>query len=103
MKSIILVVAIATLHFFVGFWLFTKSFGHVFSAFDTGKELTLIEQINYYLVEIFFFPIVTIVEATKYDGENIIAQYLPFILNSVLWGILIVFAWNKISRIYKKV
>ena len=101
MKSVILVVVIATLHFFVGLWLFTKSFGHVFSVFDTGQELTLIERINYYLVEILFFPIVTIVEATNYEGTNVIAQYLPFILNSVLWGILIVFAWNKISHVYK--
>lgn len=101
MKSVTLVVAIATLHFFVGLWLFAQSFGHVFSAFDTSRELTLIEQINYYLVEILFFPIVTIVETTKYEGTNIIAQYLPFILNSLLWGILIVFAWNKISRLYK--
>ncbi len=101
MKSVILVVAIATLHFFVGLWLFTKSFSHAFSVFDTGRELTLIERINYYLVEILFFPIVSLVEATNYEGTNIIAQYLPFILNSVLWGILIAFSWNKISRAYK--
>ena len=101
MKSVILVVVIATLHFFVGLWLFAKSFGHIFSVFDTGRELTLIERINYYLVEILFFPIVTIVEATNYEGKNVIAQYLPFMLNSVLWGILIFFAWNKISRLYK--
>ena len=101
MKSVILIITIAALHLFVGLWLFSMSFGHVFSVFDTGREFTVLEQINYYLVEILFFPIVTIVEATNYEGKNAVTQYLPFILNSVLWGILIEFAWNRISRAYK--
>ena len=101
MRSVIVAVVVATLHFIVSLWLFAKSFGYVFTAFDTGRELTLIERINYFLVEILFFPIVTIFEATNYEGTNTITQYLPFILNSVLWGIFIVFVWSIISRIYK--
>ncbi len=88
-------------HFIVSLWLFAKSFAYAFSAFDTSRELTLIERINYFLVEILFFPIVTIFEATNYEGTSTIAQYFPFILNSMLWGIFIVIVWNVISRIYK--
>jgi len=91
MKSVILVFVISALHYFIGLWLSLKSFGHAFSVFDTGRELTLIEKINYLVVEILLFPIVTIIEATNYVGKGLISQYFPFMLNSMLWGIFIVF------------
>jgi len=94
MKSIVLVFAISALHFFVGIWLSVRSFGHVFSVFDSGRELTSIEKINYWVVEILFFPIVTIFEKSNYEGTSAINQYTPFILNSLLWGISIVFAYK---------
>jgi hypothetical protein len=94
MKSIILVFAISALHFFVGIWLSVRSFGHVFSVFDTGRELTSIEKINYWVVEILFFPIVTVFERSNYESASAIEEYIPFILNSILWGIFIVLSFK---------
>ena len=94
MKSIILVFAISVLHYFVGIWLSVRSFGHVFSVFDSGRELTSIEKINYWVVEILFFPIVTVFEKSNFEGASAIEQYIPFILNSMLWGVFIVFTYK---------
>lgn len=94
MKSIISVFSISALHFFVGIWLSVRSFGHVFSVFDSGRELTSIEIINYWIVEILFFPIVTIFEKSNYQAVSAIGQYIPFILNSMLWGIFIVLSFK---------
>ena len=96
MKSIISVFTISALHFFVGIWLSIRSFGHVFSVFDSARELTLIEKINYWVVEILFFPIVTIFENSSYEGTSEIAKYFPFVWNSIFWGIFIVFAYRLI-------
>ena len=96
MKSVTLVVIISILHFFISMWLSIKSFAHAFSYFDTGRELTIIEKINYWVVEILFFPIVTIFENSSYEGTSGVAQYIPFILNSMLWGIFIVFGCKLI-------
>ncbi len=94
MKSIILVFVISILHFFVGIWLSIRSFGHVFSVFDSGKDLTFMEKINYWVVEILFFPIVTLFEKSNYEGASSLGQYIPFILNSFLWGVFIVFTYK---------
>ena len=96
MKSLILVLTIAILHFVIGLWLSMKSFSHAFSVFDTGRELTLMEKINHLIVEVLFFPIVTIFETTNYEGRNVVAQYFPFMLNSILWGIFIAFGYKII-------
>ncbi len=96
MKSVILVAIISVVHFFTSLWLSHKSFAHAFSFFDTGRELTVIEKINYWLVEILFFPVVTMFENSSYDGSSGVAQYVPFILNSMLWGIFIVFGCKLI-------
>lgn len=96
MKSVILVILISALHFFISLWLSIKSFAHAFSFFDTGRELTIIEKINYWAVEILFFPIVTIFENSSYEGTSRIAEYFPFILNSILWGVFIIFGYKLI-------
>ena len=107
MKQVILVIVISIFHFVIGIWLSIKSFGHAFSVFDTGRDLTLLEKINYIIVEILFFPIVLIFEKSSYEGQNIFAQYLPFILNSILWGVLITYGCyfilkiNNLNRSYK--
>lgn len=75
MKSAVLALAIAIVHFVVGLWLSTKSFAHAFSAVDIGRQLTLIEKINYLVVEILFFPIITLFENTTYEGTTLFAQY----------------------------
>lgn len=96
MKPIILVVIISVFHYFISTWLSAKSFAHAYSFFDTGKELTILEKVNYWLVEILFFPMVIIFENSDYQGTNGLAQHLPFILNSLLWGIFIVFGCKLI-------
>jgi len=98
MKSIILVFIVAILHFFISLWLSIKSFAHAFANFDTGRELSVIEKINYWAVEVLFFPLVTIFEKSSYEGKSEIAQYFPFILNSALWGIFIVFSYKLIFQ-----
>ena len=96
MRSIILVVIASALHFFISIWLSIKSFAHTYSFIDTGRELTILEKINYWVVEILFFPIITIIEKTSYEDTSAITQYIPFALNSLLWGIFIVYGCKLI-------
>ena len=98
MKSALLVVIISTIHFVAGLWLSIKSFSQTFSAFDMNRELTMLEKINYVIVEVLFFPVVTLFKTTDYEGENLITQYLPFVLNSALWGVCIVFGYKIITH-----
>ena len=98
MKSIILVFVISAVHYFISIWLSMKSFANVYAYFDTRRELTAIDDINNWVVEILFFPIVTIFENSSYEGASVVAQYIPFILNSMLWGIVIVFVYKLISN-----
>ena len=98
MKTIALVLACSGIHFFISFWLSIRSFSHTFSAFDTGRDLTILEKINYIAVEILFFPVVTIFEKTTYDGSGIIGQYIPFIMNSTLWGLVLVYGYKFLIR-----
>ena len=98
MKSVTIVLAISIFHFVLGLWLSIKSFSDVFSSFNTGRDLTLMGKITYIIVEVLFFPIVTMFEATNYEGASVVAQYFPFVLNSLFWGILIVFGCKIIFQ-----
>lgn len=88
--------SISIIHYLISVWLSTKSFAHAFHYFDTGKELKIMQIINYWLVEMLFFPIVTIFENSNYVGTSGVASQIPFILNSMLWGVFIVFVCRLI-------
>ncbi len=96
MKSVISVLLITTVHFVIGLWLAMKSFGQVIAAYDANRELDNIEKIIYLIVEVMFFPIVTIFERTGYEGTTYVSQYFPFFLNSLFWGVIIIFGYNFI-------
>ena len=98
MKSIAFIFAISVVHYFMSIWLSFNSFGHIYSSYDTGRGLTFLENINYWVVEILFFPIVTIFERSNFEGTSEIAKLFPFALNSGLWGIFIFFAYKSIFR-----
>lgn len=96
MRSVISALVIALLHFVISLWLAMKSFGHVVAVYDANREFNIIEKVNYFIVEIMFFPIITILEKTSYEGATLVGQYLPFFLNSMLWGMLLVCGYNAI-------
>lgn len=99
MKLISSAFVISILHFVFGQWLSSKSFSSVVTAVIEGRELTFAEKINDLAVNLLFFPIATLFINTTYEGSTIFTEYLPFILNSILWGVLIVYLCNKIFRI----
>ncbi len=65
-----------------GLWLSSKSFSSVVSAVYAHRELTFSGQINDLVADILYFPIVTIIVNTTYEGTSLFTKYIPFILNS---------------------
>ena len=96
MKSVISVFVISIIHLISGLWLSSKSFSSVVSAVNAHRELTFSEQINDLVADFLFFPIVTIFVNSTYEGTSLFTKYIPFILNSAFWGILIVYGYKII-------
>jgi ABC-type uncharacterized transport system permease subunit len=78
---------VAGIHFLLCFVFFFISFGISMDRFDTGRSLTLIERGIQGASEVLFFPLGTLFLSLAPKNIPNAAQYIPFILNSLLWGI----------------
>ena len=94
------IILFASVHFFLHLILFTYTFASAMEKFESGGATTLIEKICQFLVSILQFPIVSIFDAIKHSGAlPSVLQYIPFVLNSGLWGMLL---WLYLLRTIKK-
>jgi hypothetical protein len=88
-KHWISISAIALVHFVACFIFFSISFGASMRSFDSGLPPTLSDKIFGALFAILSFPIATIAMSIPSGGRVLrgVLGWIPFISNSVLWGI----------------
>ena len=91
----------ASIHFFLHLILFMYSFSSSMNQFDSSEAATLVEKIGQFSASILQFPIVTTFHAIRPPGPLPPAlQYVPFFLNSGLWGVVL---WLFLRRYFKKI
>ena len=96
--SFIWIIGIAAVHFVLCLSLLMLSFSDSMARFDTGEPLSTVGSVIYYTSEILAFPIVKLVEHSSLRLDSTIAQYLPFVANSLVWGWVVVFVFRRVRR-----
>ncbi len=74
------------------------SFSDSMARFDTGEPRSVMGSVIYYTSELLAFPIVKIVEHTGLQFHSTISQYIPFVVNSLVWGWFAVFILRRLRR-----
>ncbi len=85
MRRVTIILAIATLHFATGMFLFLVSFGASLRRFETGLAPTGGERVVGWAVEVLLFPMTLTVSLWPKALAGPL-EYVPFLLNSLLWG-----------------
>lgn len=86
MKALRVIAALAAAHFVIGFGLFIYSFGRGMRRFDRGEMPGVFDRIVNITVDVLWFPILYLWQATKIGGDGL-AGWLLFFANSLLWGL----------------
>ena len=78
-------------HFIMTWAVFLKTFTMTMARFDTGGQPTLAERAVDVVREILFFPLATITLRVPHIAKLFHGAlgWIPFVLNSLLWGILV--------------
>lgn len=97
-RPLIWIIAIAAVHFVVSLALLMLSFSDSMARFDTGEPRSMMGSVIYYTSELLAFPIVKFVEHTGLQFHSTIAQYIPFLVNSLIWGWFVVFILRRLRR-----
>lgn len=97
---VVWIIAIAVVHFVVSLAFLMSSFSDSMARFDTGDPRNIVGSVIYYTSEILAFPIVKLVEHSSLRLHSTIAQYLPFVANSLVWGWVVVFVFRKVRRAF---
>lgn len=97
--SLIWIIVIAVVHFVVSLAFLMLSFSDSMARFDTGEPRNMMSSVIYYTSEILAFPIVKLVEHSGLQLHSTIAQYLPFVANSLVWGWVAVFVFRRVRRV----
>lgn len=97
--SLIWIIVIAVVHFVVSLAFLMLSFSDSMARFDTGEPRNMMGSVIYYTSEILAFPIVKLVEHSGLQLHSTIAQYLPFVANSLVWGWVAVFVFRRVRRV----
>ncbi len=74
------------------------SFSDSMARFDTGEPRSVMGSVIYYTSELLAFAIVKIVEHTGLQFYSTISQYIPFVVNSLVWGWFAVFILRRLRR-----
>jgi len=74
------------------------SFSDSMARFDTGEPRGVMGSVIYYTSELLAFAIVKIVEHTGLQFHSTISQYIPFVVNSLVWGWFAVFILRRLRR-----
>ena len=98
MKTALVVIGVALLHFVISFMVFIATFGDSMRRFDTGESATVPMRFLALVSEVLHFPIVKVFEWLPLRWETTAAQYFPFVANSLLWGLSIVWVGRKLRR-----
>lgn len=98
MRKLLIILVLAACHFAASLAALFLTFGASMSRFDTGDAATTSEIVVEWAAAVLHFPLVFLTEAlSPIRSSSSLAQYAPFILNSLLWGVCIYYfgVWVK--------
>jgi hypothetical protein len=81
-------------HFIISFGLFLYTFDMTMARFDNGKPIGFLDRQANILSEILFFPLVPLARLLPNEWFLGVSGYLPFVLNSFLWAIMLYFGYR---------
>ena len=90
------IILVAIVHFFISRALFIWSFGLGMARFDTGQPATALERIAEGVSNALDFPVVLFVNQLPTDRLPGFVGYIPFVVNSFVWGLVIWFMYSRI-------
>lgn len=97
-RPVVWIIAIAVVHFALSLAFLMLSFSDSMARFDTGEPRSMLGSVIYYTSELLAFPIVKIVQHTRLQFHSTFSQYIPFVVNSLVWGWIVVFVMRRLRR-----
>ena len=98
MKKLFIILILAACHFVLSLVALFVTFGISMSRFDTGDPPSASETVIEWVADVLHFPLVPLAEASPVRFSSTWAEYMPFILNSLLWGAVIYYMVAYIKR-----
>jgi hypothetical protein len=100
MKKLIMILGLAACHFVVSMGAFFLSFAGSMSQFETGPPQSISKAALEMVSAVLLFPVFPLVVSIIPKAVPSSFQYVPFLLNSLLWGTVLYFLalWFKRRR-----
>ena len=98
MKRILIILALAVVHFALSFAFFLLSFAGGMSRFDGAHESSILDRVVDGIAYVLLFPLVQFAVRAGGGWMTGALGYVPFVLNSLLWSTSIYFFINFLAR-----
>lgn len=98
MKKLIGILILAAGHLFVSLTAFFSSFAAGMSRFETGAPSSSLESALETLSAVLLFPVFPLAATILPKAAAFPFQYIPFLLNSLLWGACLYFSASGLVR-----
>jgi predicted neutral ceramidase superfamily lipid hydrolase len=99
MKKLFIILVLAAGHFILSLVALFMTLGASMSRFDTGGSPSASETVIAVVAAVLHFPLVLLVQAlSPIRFSSSWAEYIPFVLNSLLWGASIYYFVAYIKR-----
>lgn len=87
MRKLLIILILSACHFAASLAALFLTLGASMSRFDTGDSATTSEIVVEWMAAVLRFPLVLLTEAlVPIRSSSSLAEYMPFVLNSLLWG-----------------
>jgi len=97
-RRIFWVLLIAGTHFVLGRLVIPLATNRLLAITDNGQSFTWLVQLLIWITRVLYFPIITLsLYSREWFPGNLI--YIPIVINSLLWGILV----YGVLRVIKKI
>ncbi len=99
-RRIFWVLLIAGTHFALGRLVIPLATNRLLAITDTNQTVTLVAQLLIWTTRVLYFPIISLSLYSRewFPGDLI---YIPIIINSLLWGILVYGVLMVIKKIHR--
>ena len=98
MKKLFIILILAACHLVLSLVALFATFGATMSRFDTGDSPSAFETVIEGVADVLHFPLVLLVSLSPVRFSSAWAEYMPFVLNSLLWGAVIYYLVAYIKR-----
>ncbi len=94
MNKVLIIFALAAVHFALSLAFFLLSFAGSMSRFDAASESSIFARIVDALAYVLLFPVVQLAVRSGGGWMTGLTGYVPFVVNSLLWAIVLYFIIN---------